>query len=334
MRVPRVLTTIVVAHVFSVSSFSLLRADSPDYSELKKYANLASLAYCIEAGIQPERLVGNQKETCPSKACQNPSVSKMEVVEIMDFNGWFELGSGLVIADHKLKTLHLVFQGTASTEDWLSNLDWLPAKYQPLTESGDGTDWGHPNCQQCKIHHGFRTYLRTNAEPVIQRYLEIRQRSFPDYGIAVSGHSLGGALATLTGIELRLMGHEVLVVTFGGPKIGNRAFANYFDSLFGTESAVHHIASTGSFDTLSTALIRVVHRHDLVPHLPPTSKFRPMGYEYYLSTGGQYVVALAIERRATDYVEDETLSIRGILPDKVARADHVNYFFRVTSCRS
>lgn len=333
MRVPSVLATILAAHVHRVFSFSLLRETSPDYGELKKYANLASVAYCIEAGIQPEQLVGSQEGTCPSKACQNPAVSKMEVVEIMEFNGWFELGSGLVIADHMLKTLHLVFQGTASTEDWLSNLDWLPAKYQPLTEFEDSTDWGHPDCPRCKIHHGFRTYLHRNAKPVISKYLEIRDQRFPDYGMAISGHSLGGALATLTGIELRLMGHDVLVVTFGGPKIGNKAFAKYVDSLFGTEAAVHHIASTGSFDTLSTALIRVVHRHDLVPRLPPTSKFRPMGYEYYLSTGGQYVVALAIERRATDYVEDETLSIRGILPDKVARADHVNYFFRVTSCR-
>lgn len=81
--------------------------------------------------------------------------------------------------------------------------------------------------------------------------------------ISFTGHSLGAALATLASldvIESNLFApDEVLVIHFGGPRVGNAAFSNYYNRI------VKHS-------------IRTTHGADTVVHLPP----RLFGYEHNL----------------------------------------------------
>uniref|UniRef100_A0A914XCU5 Fungal lipase-like domain-containing protein n=1 Tax=Plectus sambesii TaxID=2011161 RepID=A0A914XCU5_9BILA len=76
----------------------------------------------------------------------------------------------------------------------------------------------------------------------------------PDYELWVTGHSLGGAMASLCAslaIKLNMWPAEkVKLVTFGQPRTGDIQYAEAHDSLmyYG---------------------YRVVHAHDLVPHIPP-----------------------------------------------------------------
>ena len=52
--------------------------------------------------------------------------------------------------------------------------------------------------------------------------------------VTVAGHSLGGALATLDAVYFRVnlpANTRIVARTFGLPRIGNPAFASYFDSL-------------------------------------------------------------------------------------------------------
>jgi predicted lipase len=50
--------------------------------------------------------------------------------------------------------------------------------------------------------------------------------------VTVVGHSLGGALALLDGVflSLKLPSATVRVVSYGMPRVGNQAFANFVDS--------------------------------------------------------------------------------------------------------
>ena len=69
--------------------------------------------------------------------------------------------------------------------------------------------------------------------------------------IIVTGHSLGGALSTLSGYFLRKKyGGMVKLYNFGCPRVGNESFYKKMKSMFG-----------------STAY-RVVHKDDIVPHWP------------------------------------------------------------------
>ena len=56
-------------------------------------------------------------------------------------------------------------------------------------------------------------------------------KNYPDRNILVTGHSLGGALATICGAHFAQTYPEkqVKVVNFGSPRVGNRAFKNYIE---------------------------------------------------------------------------------------------------------
>lgn len=99
--------------------------------------------------------------------------------------------------------------------------------------------------------------------------LETLIDAYPDYQVVTVGHSLGGAVAALAGIELTLRGWKPHVTTFGEPRIGNQELAAYIDELFDLTSQGDDrygpVGRRGSGPTFH----RVTHRDDPVPLLPP-----------------------------------------------------------------
>lgn len=82
---------------------------------------------------------------------------------------------------------------------------------------------------------------------------------YPDYKLILTGHSLGGALAAMTAAQTRVerlrRSNQIVLYTFGEPRVGNSDFARLFDM----EIPI-------SF--------RVVNKNDLVVRLPPCQKVR------------------------------------------------------------
>ncbi len=71
--------------------------------------------------------------------------------------------------------------------------------------------------------------------------------------LIITGHSLGGALAILCTADLKnLFGNVDLTYTFGQPRVGNQAFADWFEA--------------GHPNTY-----RLIDYADIVPHLPPSN---------------------------------------------------------------
>jgi hypothetical protein len=82
----------------------------------------------------------------------------------------------------------------------------------------------------------------------------------PTASVLVTGHSLGGALATFAGVDIKEeLNLSATIYSFGSPRTGNQAFANHVFSLFGTEGYQ-----------------RVTHYNDVVPHVP----IEPMGFQH------------------------------------------------------
>jgi pimeloyl-ACP methyl ester carboxylesterase len=129
-------------------------------------------------------------------------------------------------------TFYVVLKGTVNTHEWY------------IDGVCELVDWpGHP---KAKVHKGFFSLYQLIAHPV---ETAIMLNCPPK--IVVVGHSLGAGLATMLGLELKTAGYDVEVVTFGSPRVGNRAFTKLFNSAFSTSST------------------RVVLANDAVPHLPP-----------------------------------------------------------------
>jgi len=136
--------------------------------------------------------------------------------------------------------IYVVYRGSTSITNWLTNLD--------------ATLIAYPSCTGCKVHKGFYTAEQAVIGSVISNVRKLIQQ-FPSYSIVLSGHSLGAALATLTALDFLSAGiSNVQLFHFGSPRVGNTAFANY----------------------ASNALInrnRNTHYKDIVPHSPNQGTF-------------------------------------------------------------
>jgi hypothetical protein len=139
----------------------------------------------------------------------------------------------------------LAFRGTGpiSTKNWLADSDF------PLVSIDDDGE--------SKVHQGFLATFR--SLPRLQDRLP-RQRM-----LWITGHSLGGALATLACRQLQADSFPVQATyTFGGPRVGNAAFAA----------------------SLPAPLYRFVLGDDIVPHLPPRDVYQHGGVEVSLTSEG------------------------------------------------
>lgn len=98
-----------------------------------------------------------------------------------------------------------------------------------------------------KIHSGFDEAYRKVAVD-IQRVLD--QESYSNKALYITGHSLGGALATIAAKKLNHKGGLAACYTFGSPRVGNDVW----------------------IENIKTPIYRLVNSADCVTMLPPSSE--------------------------------------------------------------
>ncbi|KAF5361733.1 hypothetical protein D9756_002148 [Leucocoprinus leucothites] len=109
-------------------------------------------------------------------------------------------------------------------------------------------------------HNGFAHAQSLSAAPVLSAVKAAMSR-FHTSHVTVVGHSLGAAIAMISGVHLKVNLPSTTtfrLVTYGGPRVGNKAFADYIDSHF------------------PNAVFRIVNKRDIVPVYPP----RILGFEH------------------------------------------------------
>lgn len=93
-------------------------------------------------------------------------------------------------------------------------------------------------CSGCQVHTGFHEAFLEGFPTVLAAFTSLKAEN-PDYRTVVTGHSLGGAIATITATELRRQGNEVQLFTYGSPRVGNAELAAFITSA-GNNSRVTH----------------------------------------------------------------------------------------------
>ncbi|CAI5452114.1 unnamed protein product [Caenorhabditis angaria] len=129
---------------------------------------------------------------------------------------------------------------------------------------------------------------------------------YPGYQVWITGHSLGGAMASLAASYItynKLYDNtKVQLVTFGEPRVGDQAYAT-------------------SFDKYVPNGFRVTHAHDPVPHLPTQNLQNYTHHKaevYYKEKMTKYLIC--------DDVDESSFCSNGnVLPDG-SISDHLNYF--------
>jgi hypothetical protein len=222
------------------------------------------------------------------------------------------------------KTIVVSFRGTCTPIDLITDANLL----QDAWVEGEDVK----NQTISKVHAGFRTSLQS-----IQRRLKELLLATPapgedlsDYRMFVTGHSLGGALATLftadigeygidagrglpqmeasepwwKGIVNTFMGEKaeeertkkpprpksLRLYNFGSPRVGNRAFAKRFDGLVK--------------DGLIDEAYRIVNGDDIVARLPRTMNALILGQVDYEHVGTTALVTQPQNKTDTEEEKD------------------------------
>ncbi|CAD6192908.1 unnamed protein product [Caenorhabditis auriculariae] len=130
---------------------------------------------------------------------------------------------------------------------------------------------------------------------------------YPGYTLYITGHSLGGAMATLAASFITYNklydSSKVIMVTYGQPRVGDAKFV-----------AAHDQSVPNSY--------RVTHSRDPVPHLPLKNM---EGFTHHKAEVF-YKEKMTTSYRICDDVDESSLCSDGnLLPDS-SIADHLHYF--------
>lgn len=134
------------------------------------------------------------------------------------------------------KSIYIVFRGSQSWDNWMTNLDTLMTKYND------------PNCAKCEVHAGFFKAEQTVLPGILDEVKRL-SKLYRTTSVKTTGHSLGGALANLTAMDMVKAGYEVGMYNYGQPRVGNKTYAVYFSKML-------------------PETYRHTHSKDIVPHIP------------------------------------------------------------------
>jgi V8-like Glu-specific endopeptidase len=123
----------------------------------------------------------------------------------------------------------VAFRGTESAGDWLIDLD----------VAGSSRPYGD-------VHRGFLRAFQA-VEPLLLMHLA----ELPNRALVLTGHSLGGALATVAAAEWAERFNIAWVMTYGQPAVGKAKFGSWMQRY-------------------ASNLIRIVNDDDIVTRVPPT----------------------------------------------------------------
>eukprot|EP01039_Chlorochromonas_danica_P008946 gene8946-9869_t len=161
-------------------------------------------------------------------------------------------------------TIYIAFRGSTSVIDWLNNLDFNLTTY-PIS-----------SCTGCEVNEGFLLSEQSIIASLAQNLTGL-VALYSNPKIVVTGHSLGGALATLTVVDLLIAGFtNIELMNFGSPKVGNLAFAEFASNLIGNR-------------------YRVTRYQDIVPNFPDDSQYVHISGEWYEDENGNIKLCEGLE---------------------------------------
>lgn len=218
-----------------------------------------------------------QAWTCSS--CKKFTVTDVRspIIQIKAFLNTTEDIQGFVGYSATHNAVIAAFRGSVDVKNWMANLD--------------ATQVAYPKCSGCAVHKGFyNAYAEVSA--TVKAQVQLILSKYRTAAIYVTGHSLGGALASLAALDIKsTFGKVNEFYTFGEPRLGNAAFASYFAGAF--------------------TVNRVIHYADIVPHVPPLNL---LGYTHggsqvwYAENMQSYQTCTAEDPKCSDSLPKSSLN--------------------------
>ncbi|KAI2615910.1 alpha/beta-hydrolase [Hypoxylon sp. NC1633] len=215
-----------------------------EISTLKFFAQYAGASYC-NSEVPLGSVVTCAEDVCPDVTAAGAKVTAT-------FSGFVTDIEGFVSSDDTNQLIVVSIRGSSSIRNWIADLSFIPVSCDLVDD--------------CEVHVGFLTAYEEISEDLLAG-VAAAQAAQPSYKIIFTGHSLGGAVATLAAGFARDQGFAVDVYSYGSPRVGNEEFVEFVTAQPGLET-------------------RVTHLDDPVPRLPPILLgYRHTSPEYWLSDG-------------------------------------------------
>ncbi|BCR89853.1 lipase family protein [Aspergillus chevalieri] len=263
------------------------RAVSSDIlQQLELFAQYSAASYC-------ERNINSAGDKLTCKAGNCAIVQEAETTTLYEFENENDV-AGYLAADTTNNLLVLSFRGSRTIDNWIDNIDFIQE---------DITDV----CNDCWAHGGWWDAWQEVADE-LSGQIKDAVNQYPDYKMVFTGHSLGGALATIAATVLRNEGYTIDLYTYGSPRVGNEALSEYI--------------------TAQGTLYRVTHTNDVVPKLPPPIGYAHPSPEYWVTSGNYETVTT----EDVEAIEGTNSTAGNAGTDGVSVIAHLHYFGNIAGC--
>lgn len=120
---------------------------------------------------------------------------------------------------------YISFRGTLEKQEWMQNFTYEQTPFKHNIKNVNqqhalflsNSDKNHSP----QVHSGFLHVYYNFRNDLIHKIKKLNPSQ-----ILVGGHSLGGAIATICGLDLKIMGYNVVVYNFASPRVGDDEFCN------------------------------------------------------------------------------------------------------------
>lgn len=213
----------------------------PPYSSYHYFRDPTVQSFCPQTLIDLSILAYDNEENARKVLKASP----FQFQEFLDYKST----QALIVRNNEGK-IAVAFRGTSTFNlaDWRTDFECAQADFNPLT-------FEQAKCKgvgETRIHQGFAEAYMVARYRILSIFAAAKRHPF-----IFTGHSLGGALATVAAWDCGNHSPGVSLVTFGSPRVGCGNFGR---------EIMEHIE----------ACFRFVHGDDLVPTLP----LEHMGYEH------------------------------------------------------
>ncbi|KAM0479979.1 hypothetical protein ACHAPX_004558 [Trichoderma viride] len=258
----------------------------PELNNFSFYSQYAGASYCNSA------TPAGQAVTCADDVCDDVSG-----IVVNSFTGSSTGIGGFVAVDSAHQLIVLSVRGSNNLRNFITDVTFAFSD----CAFADG----------CEVHDGFNDAWNEIADAATAAISQAVAAN-PGFSIVTTGHSLGGAVATLAAADLRTQGYSIDIYTYGSPRVGNDVFANFVTAQPGGE-------------------FRVTHVDDPVPRLPPILfEYRHVSPEFWLSTGDSSTIDYTIAQIEVCTGISNTDCNAGTSGLDVSA--HSNYFEHISGC--
>ncbi|XP_078427745.1 putative triglyceride lipase isoform X2 [Wolffia australiana] len=195
--------------------------------------------------------------------------------------------------DQTRKRLVIAFRGTEQTKwkDLTTDLMLVPSGLNPERMGGNFKE-------EVQVHSGFlgaydsvRNRIMTLIKLSVGYHEDMDLETISKWRVYVTGHSLGGALATLLAFELsssQMAKRGVISITmynFGSPRVGNRCFTEIYNQ---------RVRDSW----------RIVNHRDIIPTVPRLMGYCHVAQPVYLAAGDLENALVNLESLEDEYMGD------------------------------